>query len=1177
MSKFLALSTFPEKLCFLLKSLCEAIQVINFSRTEISYSFSSPPSPANQHGFLKLLNLLIVLAVIAVFLPIGSAQAIVGGQFLHTVDGETPYPFFASLFYSDQKYDQHAPHRKDSFCGGALIGDRYVITASHCVDGNSEKSKHPEFDYTQGNLKVRLGHANRNPDNPDAGPTGIVRTVEDIFIPTGWSGSGSRGNDFAILVLSEPVTEIEPIPIAKVMPDYGSRIYTLGHGISEFHTIEPYGPLDYLKTTDRTKYASYTYIDNDDCVEERREQRARRDGVPLEELDYDYDVSDIHETSYCGFPYELSDEEKNNNEVKIGWTCSGDSGGPHFYLDENGNPFLVGVSSYGPTGCEAPKYSAILSLLPGTSSDSPDSEVRNWIDAVAAGGNPFIIGAQSGSTHTITIRGANDSARDFRGHAGKIVGRTTEQKGGASDHLLLDWSGAITFELVNIDKIRVKGFYWEIPSHIELVLGDVEVEEGHFAINGILIGELNTESLSNTSEREDYGYFYADKSETYDVWNKQIGSISPLSDNRSWFLTAHQSRNNPTLAGDGVMVGWIEINGGGLHTPGFRECVLMASTLASDLVEERCFIEGDTNEYGVHLENLFGEFTIQRDDNNFPTGGDIYTVDEGGALIVDIHPDGRHDQVVISRGDAQTDGTLIALLHEGDYGDLSYYPFMVVDPDRDIEGSWAQFVPQSAETYYESRLGRRLPEGIDLSRVRLPDDEQDDAVDHIIESIFIKHSVSPYASLNGPFAAALEKERNSLLELITQPSGQDFYEIDRDQYQRFLAMQPLMNGFSIDTSRKIEQTSNNSTIVAARFVDRALSDVHSQAVHQRIGSIQLQFAREIGPLTAIPKSQRYATFGHTNLNERFEFSNAKNSEFEDLGTGGWIQLLYNSGGIKGDPQKRRIGYSGSGLTAGFDVWVSEDIIVGIMGGYASADFSHGISVNNAGISTGSKLNSRSIGIYGGYQYDNFRLNGEIHRVKSTVESKRTTDVLLSGPATAQSKFEGSHWYASIEAGYIFNLDSYLGNEDSRLSIEPILGVHMSSQSYSEFDETGAGMLNAHVIPGKSKNTAVSLGGELTYSILMGSHEVNTSFSARWRKETQRKGANEKLNYSFLSGEEINTEDVLHGVGDSIAVLGLRVDAKSKYEAKPTFSFGYNTKILDDVDDYSVTAQVHWKF
>jgi hypothetical protein len=114
---------------------------------------------------------------------------IVGGR-----PASEPYPFAASL------QSRGGGH----FCGAALIRPDWLVTAKHCVEGDSP-----------GSIQARIG-------SPDRNSGGTVATIRRIVLHP------ARPSDVAVLQLTSPVSH-QPISIPASVP-VGSAIRLLGWG-----------------------------------------------------------------------------------------------------------------------------------------------------------------------------------------------------------------------------------------------------------------------------------------------------------------------------------------------------------------------------------------------------------------------------------------------------------------------------------------------------------------------------------------------------------------------------------------------------------------------------------------------------------------------------------------------------------------------------------------------------------------------------------------------------------------------------------------------------------------------------------------------------------------------------------------------------------------------------------
>lgn len=229
------------------------------------------------------------------------------------------YPWMVLLEYSKPN------NRKGFHCGGVLINNRYVLTASHCVNGKDLP--------TTWNLSgVRLGEWDTTTDTDcdDSFTDGTVCNDPPVDIPieekvphSNYDPQGSnQHNDIALLRLSReaPITTfIRPIclPVDSTIRNNLFEKQTL--------SVAGWGKTETVSASNLKLKVNVDGVSNNDC------QRV-----------YSSENRQIIGSQVCAGGKKGFD------------SCRGDSGGPLMRQNERGTPpywYLAGLVSYGPSPC----------------------------------------------------------------------------------------------------------------------------------------------------------------------------------------------------------------------------------------------------------------------------------------------------------------------------------------------------------------------------------------------------------------------------------------------------------------------------------------------------------------------------------------------------------------------------------------------------------------------------------------------------------------------------------------------------------------------------------------------------------------------------------------------------------------------------------------------------------
>ena len=223
------------------------------------------------------------------------------------------------------------------FCSGSLLtGGLHILTAAHCLT-NSNGQLDPNV---VGNTTAIFSLSNE-PLFPS--PNGIFENIEvsDFFVFPGWKPesiyAGDDG-DIAVLKLAKPApTAIEQYDIYRGTDEIGQIFTMVGYGLTGTgYQGFDISNFDGSKRFGKNKFEAFRDIFND---------FAQLPDLTISQgqLLFDFDNGNPENDAF-GVHFGIHDLGLGFNEVN---TALGDSGGPSFLLDDEGNKLIAGITSYG--------------------------------------------------------------------------------------------------------------------------------------------------------------------------------------------------------------------------------------------------------------------------------------------------------------------------------------------------------------------------------------------------------------------------------------------------------------------------------------------------------------------------------------------------------------------------------------------------------------------------------------------------------------------------------------------------------------------------------------------------------------------------------------------------------------------------------------------------------------
>jgi secreted trypsin-like serine protease len=275
-------------------------------------------------------------------------DSIIGGYTPHP--SQWPWMVSISLGHTGSDFDQH-------YCGGALIQQRLVVTAAHCVVDSDTNTVRAPSSYSVVIGKRQLSAAG-----------GEHLSVVRIDVHPRYGSPTRLSHDLAVLHLgASSVAQPAALIGTQASLSVGSRVTTMGWGNTQSGG-SVYAPSDTLKAVDAGVWSDAQ------CRAAGINARDRANYSTL------YDPASM----ICSQFSDISDT-----------TCQGDSGSPMMIPDTAGVWRLVGMVSWGGIGCYGQTSPSVYAWL---GASDMDAFVRQSIQAADAA--LVIPSGQPGSTTT---------------------------------------------------------------------------------------------------------------------------------------------------------------------------------------------------------------------------------------------------------------------------------------------------------------------------------------------------------------------------------------------------------------------------------------------------------------------------------------------------------------------------------------------------------------------------------------------------------------------------------------------------------------------------------------------------------------------------------------------------------------------------------------------------------